>query len=116
MNIMITKFGPHRLALTCDKKKAEQIVDDMIAQFEDTFTFMELCNSVRLKANEEGLLDKEPNTRYEGEIELSFNEIEKINLIVWKMIWERQLMILLYKNPYGPLNDGDFRFKKVDYH
>lgn len=106
---MIIKFGNHQRSLICDRDKVNQIVNDLITRFDDTFTFMQLCSAVRTKADEEGLFDKEPNTQYEGQIELSYNDLDTINLIVWEMIWAKHLMIVLYKNPY----DGEFLLKKV---
>ena len=114
MNIMITKYGSHRLSLTCDTSKVKRIVDDLVCQFDDTFTFTELCSAVLVIAEKENLLKKEPNTQYVGQIELSFNDLDAINLIVWEMIWKKQIVIVLYKNPYRSLKERDFLLKKVD--
>lgn len=114
MNIMITKYGSHRLSLTCNKDKVKQIVNGLISQFDDTFSFTQLCSAVLIKAEEENLLNKEPGTQYQGSIELSLNDLDSINLIVWEMIWEKQIVIALYKNPYRPLYEGDFSLKRVN--
>lgn len=111
---MIIKYGTHKLALTCDKNKVKQIVNALVSQFDDTFTFTQLSAAVLLKAEEENLLKKEPNTQYVGQIELSFYDLDLINLIVWEMIWEKEVVIVLYKNPYRPINEGNFLFKKVN--
>lgn len=114
MNSIITKYGSYRLSLTCDKDKVKQIVNGLISQFDDTFTFTQLCSAVLVKAEEENLLNKEPNTLYRGSIELSFNDLDSINLIVWEMIWKKLIVIVLYENPYRPIKGGDFLLRKVN--
>ena len=66
------------------------------------------------KAEEDNLFIKEPNTNYQNELKLEEKAIKAILYLVWEMIWNKQLMIYLYRDDYRLTREGEFTLIKVD--
>ena len=114
MNITKWQSGGFRLPLNCDNDKIREIVSTLIKEKNDCFTFNELCVSFARKAEEDSLFIKEPNTIYQGELKLDGNTINVILSLVWEMIWNKRLIIDLYRDEYRSTREGEYTLIKVD--
>lgn len=112
----ITKWQPDgfRLPLNCDNDKIREIASALIEEKDYCFTFNELCVLFARKAEEYDLFIKEPNTIYKGELKLDGNTINVILSLVWEMIWNKRLIIDLYRDDYRSTREGEFTLIKVD--
>lgn len=114
MNITKWQPGGFRLPLNCDNDKIREIASTIIEEKDYCFTFNELCMSFARKAEEDNLFIKEPNTNYQNELKLDGEAIKTILYLVWEMIWNKQLMIDLYRDDYRSTREGEFTLIKVD--
>lgn len=114
MNITKCQSGGFRLPLNCDNYKVREIALDLIKNKDYCFTFNELCVSFARKAEEYDLFIKEPNTIYQDELKLDGKTISVILSLVWEMIWNKLLMIDLYRDDYRSTREGEFSLIKVD--
>jgi hypothetical protein len=103
------------LDLNCDKAEITSIVKEAMSHLGNRFSFSNLIMDFTSIANEKGLFDKKANVEYQGGIKLSNKDVETINVIVWELIWNRELVIALYANPNGGVSIGNFEFIKVRY-
>ncbi len=87
-----------RLELNCTKEEIKSLTKEIVHKLNGRFSFSQLVKVFTLVADERGLFDKSPNTIYQGGFEPSKQNIETINLAVWEMIWDRQLVIALYED------------------
>lgn len=103
-----------RLPLNCDNDKIREIASTLIEEKDSYFTFNELCVYFAQKAEEYDLFIKEPNTIYQGELKLEGNAINVILSLVWEMIWNKRLIIDLYRDEYRSTREGEYTLIKVD--
>lgn len=113
MNITKWQSGGFRLPLNCDNDKIREIVSTLIKEKNDCFTFNELCVSFARKAEEYNLFIKEPNTIYQDELKLEGEAIKTILHLVWEMIWNKKLMIDLYRDEYRSTREGEYTLIKI---
>ncbi len=113
MNITKWQQGGFRLPLKCDNGKIREIASILIEEKDGCFTFNELCVSFARKAEEYNLFMKEPNTIYQDELKLEGEVIKTILLLVWEMIWNKKLMIDLYRDEYRSTREGEYTLVKV---
>lgn len=103
-----------RLPLNCDNDKIREIASILIEEKDGCFTFNELCMSFARKAEEDNLFIKEPNTNYQNELKLEGEAIKTILYLVWEMIWNKRLIIDLYRDEYRSTWEGEYTLIKVD--
>ncbi len=102
-----------RLELNCTKEEIKSLTKEIVHKLNGRFSFSQLVKVFTLVADERGLFDKSPNTIYQGGFEPSKQNIETINLAVWEMIWNKELMTALHENPNYSPNHGNVELIKV---
>lgn len=76
------------------------------------YSYKSLCAYILNKAKENNKLDKEPNTEY-SDIEISLFDADRITKILWNKIWNKEIYIDFYDNPYTSRYNNDFHFGKT---
>ncbi|WP_329904171.1 hypothetical protein [Porphyromonas pogonae] len=108
---MITKFGVSYLSLSCNSDIIEAIIDTYVDKCNEDFSFKDVCNYIKFIAEEKGYFEKEKNTEY-SQIELQRKDIYKINIILWKKIWDKILIVDFDKSRHRPY-PNEFYFIKI---
>jgi len=94
------------VGIKCSIEELQGIVESVIEnKMSDLFSFRQLSDRMCVVLNEKDMLNKEPDTRYEGGYELSSLDIDLVQKIVWGMIWDRKLMLDLYNDEYRYTSD-----------
>lgn len=69
------------------------------------FTYLQLCDYILSKADEEEKLGKKQNTIYLNP-KLSSSDFTRISIVLWRMIMNGEICIDFYVNPYrGGIKD-----------
>lgn len=113
---MITRHQPggHIMNVKCSDGKLKGIVVSLINNYNDLFSFEQLMSDLCYTLDSKDCFVKEPNTIYKGGYKLSQIDSDKIQKMVWEMIWDRQLMLDLYNDEYRYSSDRvSFRLIKV---
>lgn len=113
---MITKFqsGGHTINVKCSDEQLKEILVSLINNYSDLFSFKQLINDLCYTLDEADYFEKEPNTVYEGGYKLSQINSDKVQKMVWEMIWDRRLMLDLYNDECRYSSDRvSFRLIKV---
>ena len=96
MNMTRIIIGTSYLPVKCKQEDLQEIVNHVIDECEDHFSFNDLLNQIKTKVE----FEKEPNIEY-GTIDFNGMDIDFINRITWEQIWDKKLMIdLTVKKPY----------------
>ncbi len=100
---MITRYQPggHTLGLKCTAEELNMIVLDTIGKYERKFSFKQLLDAICHEVAKRELFQTENGVRYEDGYRLSPIDIDKVNKIVWDMIWDRKLMLELCNGDDG---------------
>ncbi len=89
------------LGVKCNDEELQTVVESIIDnRVGDLFSFKELVDLVCAELDKLDHLNKQPDTRYDGGVKLNYIDIDKIQKIVWVLIWDRKLMLDLYNDEY----------------
>ncbi|MFI3258462.1 MAG: hypothetical protein R3Y16_00015 [Rikenellaceae bacterium] len=89
------------LGVKCSDEELQAVVESIIEnRVGDLFSFKQLVDLVCTELDKLNHLNKQANTRYEGGVKLNHIDIDKIQKIVWTLIWDRKLMLDLYNDEY----------------
>lgn len=108
-----TCMSKENLALNCTDEQLKEIVENVINDLSDIFSFKELLRVVCNKLQENRFFDMRPNVEYKGGIGLLPIDSDKVQRIVWNMIWDRRLMIDLYNDEYRCAETRSLRLMKI---
>lgn len=108
-----TVVGVSKLPLNIDDDKFRDCLDKLIADFGNTFSYHELYEKFKYSAMENEWFNKKPYTQY-ANIELTDEDIHKIAVYLWKLIWDKKLMIEFYHNEFRTNYPNDYILSKVD--
>lgn len=109
-----TVMGTSRLPLNIDNEAINKCLGQLIAEFGKTFSYHELYERFKYAAMSNEWFKKEPYTQYSN-IELTDEDTHKITAYLWKLIWDRKLMIEFYHNEYRSNYPNDYILSKVDF-
>lgn len=101
-------FGPSQLNLKYHDNELREIITDFLKKNRKT-SYMALCNYIISESENKNMFVKDDNTIYSN-IELSEKEHERINLILWNLIWERSLLINFRVPTFGSHYNNDTYF------
>lgn len=101
-------FGTSQLDLKYDDNKLRDIIMDYLKQKRKT-SYISLCNYITSESDNNNMFVKDENTIYSN-LELSEKEHERINLILWNLIWERHLLINFRVPIFGSHYNNDTYF------
>lgn len=100
--------------MKCSDEELGKLTITLIEDYGDLFTFNQLISDLCLLLDRADCFEKEPRTLYEGGYRLSQPDSDKVQKIVWEMMWNRQLMLDLYNDEYRYSPDKvSFRLIKV---
>ena len=102
------KFGASQLPLKYKDEDLDKLIEVYMSD-KGEFSFTQLCNYVLSTADQQDMLEKEPNTSY-SQILLTSQDNVRICRILWEHIWNKELM-QLFNNPRDMYrNNGDTYF------
>ncbi len=94
--------------------KIESLVEDIILhRLGNRFSFFALVKEFISEVDKKDLVKNGSEIALPCNIKLSEMYLNAIQSAVWKMIWNQQLMVALYRNPYRSLHAEDFEIIKV---
>ena len=106
MIVVITKYGRSALRLNYKDEELKKVMEAFVDKVNTKFSFSELCDYVLERAAIEDRFQREPYTRY-TDIELS--------VILWRKIWNQELMIEFRSSNMRQSNDVMFGVVKQRY-
>ena len=111
--MVITKFGCTPLPLKYEDEELTTVIETYIESVKGTFRYSYLCNHIEHEAMQSGKFKAEPYTRY-TEVALTEQDQNRINMILWQMIWERKIVIAFRSGYYNQNNINDMLFAVVE--
>lgn len=98
MNFMQTThiIGQSKLPLKYNDDELDKLIGAYIAETRE-FSFSQLCNHILYTADQQNMLEKQPNTTY-SQIHLTNSDKLRITKNLWERIWAKEL-ILLFNDP-----------------
>lgn len=99
------------LDISCDDSKLKEFAHKLICDLNDSFTFNQLCTRLSYILDEQNLFVKKPNTNYQGELHINPSARNILLQYIWKLIWDRKLMIDLYVSKYRQDNSSFYLLK-----
>jgi len=105
----ITRYQPggHLLKVNCDDFKFKEIALYILDGYERMFTFKQLSEDVCRELDAKNNFDKDQDVIYEGGFKLNQNDSDRLQKIVWELIWEHKLMIDLLNDSYDYTPDRE---------
>lgn len=97
-------YGQTKLPLKYEDTKLNEMIGNFISVSKE-FTYSQLCNYILTIAEQEGMLEKQPNTSY-SQILLTPNDTIKINKFLWERIWAKEILIL-FSSPQDMYHRSD---------
>lgn len=101
-------FGSSQLDLKYDDNELRDIIKAYLKRKRKT-SYMALCNYIISESDNKNMFVKDENTIYSN-LELSEKEHERINLILWNLIWEHSLLINFRVPIFGSHYNNDTYF------
>lgn len=105
MNI-ITYYSQEPLSLQYSNEELLGKISEYISKLTSIhFTYLQLCDFILSKADEDNKLGKKQNTIYLNP-KLSSSDYSRISILLWQMIMNGDICIDFYVNPYrGGIKD-----------
>ncbi len=106
MYVSKTIYGEQYLPLACTPEDFKSLILSEIEQSENHFSSHDLIARIGRKCD----FQKEPNVTYAGSIGFLGTDLDFINKVIWKQIWDKKLMIDLTnrKDSFGQTNKIQF--------
>ena len=108
-----TIMGQTKLPLNIDEETFSKSLEKLVNNFGDSFSYRQLYTSFKYEAVQNDWFKKEPYTQY-ANIELTDKDAHKISKYLWKMIWEKKLILEFNYNEYRSNYPSDYMFSKVE--
>lgn len=113
MILVITKYGRTLLPLTYNDEELEKLMTSFIKKTRGHFRYSQLCNYIESKAMQEGKFKTEPYTRY-TEMAMAECDHHRLSLLLWRMIWNKTIVIEFRPYDVRNGNNGDVLFGVVN--
>lgn len=114
MIVVITKYGRSALRLNYKDEELKKVMEAFVDKVNTKFSFSELCDYVLERAAIEDRFQREPYTRY-TDIELTEQDEHRLSVILWRKIWNQELMIEFRSSNMRQSNDVMFGVVKQRY-
>lgn len=85
-------FGQTQLPLKYNNDELKGLIEKFIETAKE-FSYSQLCNHILTIAEQENMLDMQPDTSY-SQILLTHNDSISITRYLWELIWSKKIMIL----------------------
>lgn len=107
-----TVMGKTKLSLTIDDKTLSEELDAIIDSFGQTFSYLQLVETMKYNAQANGWFKKEPYTEY-AQIDFTDEDYRRITILLWKKNWGRSLMLEFHQNEYVSRRPNDYLLSKI---
>lgn len=103
-------YSKKALCIQYEDNEIIKILDDYISQNNvGRFSYIQFCNYLFNYADEHNKLGKEKNVTYLS-VEMIPEDFRRVSRIIWEKIWNREIIIDFYKDPYNQNYVDDTRF------
>ena len=103
-------YSKKALSIKYDDKEIRGILNDYVEKHKsDVFSYHQFCNYLFDYADAHNQLGKESNTTYLS-AEMMPEDYSRVSKILWEKIWDREICIDFYHNPYSQNFIDDTRF------
>ena len=108
--MMIEYYSHEPLFLQYTDAEILSVIHDYMNSVEDNrFSYLQLCGYIMKTASNDNKLDQKPDTIYLNP-SLSPYEYSRISRLIWQLVWNREICIDFYDNPYQGKKVGDTFF------
>lgn len=105
-------MGKTKLPLIIDDKTLSQELENIIDSLGQTFSYLQLVETLKYNALTQDWFKKEPYTEY-AQIELSDDDFRRVTTFLWEKIWGQKLMLEFHQNEYVSRGPNDYFFSKI---
>ena len=107
----ITKMGTTQLPLSFEDEELDNLLTSFISEYGKSFSYNQLCNSVKYYALHNNSFKKAPHTEYYN-IGITDDDHLRITMFLWNLIWEHKL-IINFHDTANMVSSRDFKFIKL---
>lgn len=103
-------YSKKALRIQYEDNEIIKILDDYISHNDvEMFSYIQFCKFLFNYADEHNKLGKEKNISYLS-VEMMPEDYRRVSRIIWEKIWNREIIIDFYKDPYNQNYVDDTRF------
>ena len=106
---MYMTYNSNPVPVAYTPEELEQVITDYLKNVDLEFSFRGLCYYIVQKAIEEGKVRDEKTTQYSSR-ELNLISSIEVSKCLWRLIWDKKILIAFGENPYVSHYNGDTCF------